>query len=155
MKLTQVEVTNFGCVRHVKVALGPGLNVLYGPNDLGKSTLTRAIRAALLLPHSSAEAKTFAPWDSDEDSVVKVTLGMPDGRFLQVEKRFGGSGASLLRESKDGHIFNAPYKKGREVDAELREKLAWGVASPATKGVGIGLSPPPWIFHSTSPLARS
>lgn len=146
MKITRVEVENFGCLLRGRVDLGPGLNILYGPNDLGKSTLIRAIRAALLLPHTSSEGKKFAPWESDEDPVVKVTLGLPSGRFWQVEKRFANPGASLLRESNDGVTFNSPFKKAREVDAELREKLAWGVASPATKGIKRGL---PVSFLST------
>ena len=36
----------------------PGLNVLYGPNDLGKSTLAAAIRAALLVPPSGSPKQT-------------------------------------------------------------------------------------------------
>ena len=36
-----------------------GLNVLHGPNELGKSTLVTAIRAALLLQDSASAAGSF------------------------------------------------------------------------------------------------
>src|SRR5690554_471172 len=134
MKLLRIEVENFACIRMAAVDLGPGLNVLFGPNDLGKSTLARAIRAALLIPHTSSIANEFIEWDSGENPSVKLTLELPDRRFWRVEKRFGSSGgSSILRESSDGETFS-PYKKAREVDDEIRTKLAWGIASPASKG---------------------
>ncbi len=139
MKLRRLKVTHFGCVESATVELGPGLNVLYGPNDLGKSTLARAIRAALLIQHSSSAANEYAPWHSGEAPLVEVELELPDRRFWRLEKRFATSGgASVLRESTDGNTFS-PLKKGREVDDEVREKLSWGIAGPATKGAPRGL----------------
>ena len=54
MKIRRLVVTDFAAIREVDIEFGPGLNVLYGPNDLGKSTLADAIRLALLLPHTSS-----------------------------------------------------------------------------------------------------
>ncbi len=48
MRLLALEAEHFGCVRRASLRLGPGLNVLHGPNDLGKSTLAEAVRAALI-----------------------------------------------------------------------------------------------------------
>ncbi|MBB88495.1 MAG: hypothetical protein CMP06_14550 [Xanthomonadales bacterium] len=139
MRLSRVEVEHFGCIRRAVVEFGPGLNVLFGPNDLGKSTLARSIRAALLLPHTSSAAQDFVEWDSDENPRVKLTLELPDRRTWRIEKRFGSSGgSSILRESTDGQTFS-PYKKAREVDEELRTMLGWGIASPASKGAPRGL----------------
>lgn len=139
MKLLRVDVEHFGCIRRASVELGPGLNVLYGPNDLGKSTLARAIRAALLIQHTSSAATEFVEWDSDESPSVKLTLELPDRRVWRVEKRFGANGgSSVLRESTDGKTFS-PYKKAREVDDEIRTQLGWGIASPASKGAPRGL----------------
>ncbi len=140
MRLIRVDVAHFGCIRRASVELGPGLNVLYGPNDLGKSTFGRAIRAGLLLPHTSAQASDFVEWDSDEKPVVKLTLQLPSGRFWRIEKRFGGGsgGSSLLYESSDRQTFSV-LKKGREVDEEIRTTLQWGIASPASKGAPRGL----------------
>lgn len=139
MKLLRVDIEHFACIRKASVEFGPGLNVLYGPNDLGKSTLARAVRAALLVQHTSSVGNQFIEWDSDENPSVKVTLELPDRRIWRVEKRFGSSGNSaVLRESTDGATFS-PYKKAREVDDEVRTRLGWGIASPATKGAPKGL----------------
>ncbi|MFT5126613.1 MAG: putative ATP-dependent endonuclease of OLD family [Rhodothermales bacterium] len=52
MRLVSLNVENFKGVNSASLELGPGLNILYGPNELGKSTLAEAIRAILLLPPS-------------------------------------------------------------------------------------------------------
>ena len=39
MKILRLRVTDFAAIREADIDLGRGLNVLYGPNDLGKSTL--------------------------------------------------------------------------------------------------------------------
>ena len=36
MKLRKLRIASFAAIRDLEVELGPGLNVLYGPNDLGK-----------------------------------------------------------------------------------------------------------------------
>ena len=41
---------SFGAIGNVDVEFGPGPNVLYGPNDLGKSALGKAIRLGLPFP---------------------------------------------------------------------------------------------------------
>lgn len=145
MKLLRIEVQHFGCIRSASVELGPGLNLLYGPNDLGKSTLARAVRAAFLLPHSSSAASEFAPWDSGESPEVAVTFQTESQRFYRVHKRFGDKGASFLEESKDGLTFHTE-KKAREVDGRLRELLRWGIRSPGGQAAPRGL---PESFLST------
>lgn len=53
MRLHRLRIVSFAAIGNVDVEFGPGLNVLYGPNDLGKSTVVAAIRLGLLLPHTS------------------------------------------------------------------------------------------------------
>jgi recombinational DNA repair ATPase RecF len=55
MKLVSVRVEHFRCIRTAKIEFAGGLNVLHGPNALGKSSLAHALRAALLL-HTAAKA---------------------------------------------------------------------------------------------------
>ena len=62
MKLQCLRVSNLAAIRDTEIEFGPGLNVFYGPNDLGKSTLVDAIRLALLLPQTSAYCDQFISW---------------------------------------------------------------------------------------------
>lgn len=133
LRLIALEVQNFGCVRASKIEFAPGLNVLFGPNDLGKSTLIAAIRSVLLLPHSSTAASGFAPWR--EDAVPEVSLTLEAERYYRVTKRFasGSRGSSVLDTSKDG-VSWTPEARSRQVDDELRKALRLGLPGPGGRG---------------------
>ena len=151
MRLLRLQVADFGAIERADVALGPGLNVLHGPNDLGKSTLAAALRAVLLLPHASSAAARFAPWGSGR--IPSVTLSFEaEGRVWRVTKTWsrGSGGSSLLEYSNDGVSF-APEEKGRGVDGKLRDLLGWGIAGPGGKGGKHGL---PSSFLATVLLAE-
>ena len=150
MKIRSIEVWDFGRIQHASVALGEGLNVFFGPNDLGKTTIVRALRAALLLPHGSTYSNQFMPWDRDASPRVVVTFRGDDDRIWRVDKTFGRgrAGASRLEVSTDGNTFSVEAK-GRQVDGELRERLGWGIASPGGKNAPRGL---PESFLATALL---
>ena len=46
----------------VSLAFAPGLNVIVGPNEAGKSSLARAIRAAFFERHRSTQVEDLRPW---------------------------------------------------------------------------------------------
>ncbi len=74
MRFERLVVEAFQAIQHAEIDFGPGLNVLYGPNDLGKSTLAAAIRAALLVPPTSSDAAQFIPWYADSTPRVSLTF---------------------------------------------------------------------------------
>ena len=129
MKLHRLQVKNFAAVREVDIEFGPGLNVLYGPNDLGKSTLVEAIRLTLLLPHASTSCEPFVGWTGGRDPVVDLIFETEPQRIWRVRKEFGKGGSSLLQESKNGRDFD-DEERGRKVDGRLREILRWGIPEP-------------------------
>lgn len=135
MRLVRISVENFRAVRQAAIDFAPGLNVLYGPNDLGKSTIAMATRAALLTPPSSSEAGTYASWFTAENPRVQLTFADNEGRYYMVKKTFGTSSASSaeLLYSKDGKAFT-PDCRGRQVEEKLRTMLAWGIPAPGGRG---------------------
>lgn len=138
MRIVALEVHRFACVKHASVEFARGLNLLHGPNDVGKSTLVQAMRAALLLPHSSSVYKEFVPWqEPDATPEVGLTFEILENdrpRYYRVRKRFGQS--AHLDWSNDGKSFSDDTRKAREVDERLRALLQWGV--PAA-GSGRGM----------------
>jgi hypothetical protein len=141
MRLLSLRVRSFGCVEEASLELGPGLNVLYGPNDLGKSTLAHAIRAALLLPSGHQKAQELRPWHRDATPEVRLEFSAPDEpgsaappRTWRVLKRFGSKGGQAeLEWSNDGESFSLE-QKGAGVDTRLRQLLGWGVAEARARG---------------------
>lgn len=68
--------------------LSPGLNILAGPNEAGKSTLVRAIRAAFFERHRSNAAEHLRPHG---DSAAAPTIELDfllDGQAGQLRKTF-------------------------------------------------------------------
>ncbi len=133
MKVLDLRVRRFGCVKSAHVTLSPGLNVLHGPNDLGKSTLVNALRAALLLPPTSSACESFLSWHTKEPPEVTVVFATEPGRFHRVTKVFGQGAKAFLEYGKDDRDF-ATDARGRQVEEKLRTLLRWGVPSPGGRG---------------------
>jgi len=152
MRLLRLQVEHFGCVRSAALEFGPGLNVLYGPNDLGKSSLAAAIRAVLLMQHSSRYHEPYVEWQSDEAPRVELTFETEPRRIWRVSKSFGtgAKGASLFESSRDGETFTTEAK-GRQVDGMLRDLLKWGIPGPGGRGAPKG---EPESFLTTVLLAQ-
>src|ERR1700747_2670493 len=138
MRLHRLHIQSVAAIENLDVEFGPGLNVLYGPNDLGKSTAVSAIRLGLLLPHNSTHCEPYMGWTRGDDPVVEITFETEAQRIWRVRKQFGRSGSSLLQESRDGQDFD-DVERGRKVDAKLREILRWGIPEPGGAGGAKGL----------------
>lgn len=134
MRLTKLTVQSFKAIKRAEIEFGRALNVVYGPNDLGKSTIAVAIRAALLVAPSSTEATSFSSWFGGDSPKVELTFTDADERYWKVRKVFGSSSASSaeLLFSKDGASFTQDCK-ARQVEEKLREMLQWGVPGPGGK----------------------
>jgi hypothetical protein len=141
MKIRRLRVTDFGTIREADIEFGPGLNVLYGPNDLGKSTLGDAIRLALLLPHTSSYIEDYVPWTGGQNPVVEMTFETEAQRIWRVRKEFRKGGTAILQESKNGVDFDE-VERARSVDAKLREILCWGMPEPGGTGGGTAVELP-------------
>ena len=134
MRLTKLLVDAFKVIKRAEIDFGPGLNILYGPNDLGKSTIAAAVRAALLVPPNSAEAQNFTSWLGSDSPRVELTLVDDDGHFWRVKKTFGTASPSSaeLLHSKDSITFTQDCK-ARQVEEKLRTMLGWGIPAPGGK----------------------
>src|SRR6202166_350458 len=149
MRLHRLTINSFAAIGNVDVEFGPGLNVLYGPNDLGKSTVVAAIRLGLLLPHTSTHCDQYVGWTGGEDPTVEMTFETEAQRIWRVRKQFGKGGSSLLQESRNGKDFD-DLERGRKVDGKIREILRWGIPEPGGSGGGKGL---PASFLATALLS--
>jgi DNA repair exonuclease SbcCD ATPase subunit len=107
--IDRVEIRNFQALESVDVVLGT-LTVFVGPNDLGKSALFRAIRAA-------AEARSGNDFVTFGKQAASVTLHV-DGHSLRWEK-----GERVNRYYFDGTLFD---RVGSSIPPDLEEFLALG-----------------------------
>ena len=150
MKLWSLSVEHFRGIRKARVDFGAGLNVLHGPNDLGKSSLAAGIRAALLLQVSSKESEQFVNWHGTGDPQVELVFESEPQRIWRVRKTFGSHPQAFLDESRDGVDFHVEARS-RDVDGRLSDILRWGLAPPGGKGRPKGM---PVTFLSSALLAE-
>ena len=139
MWIKRLQVTDWAGIADAAIDLEPGLNVLHGPNELGKSSLVNAIRAALLLQSTSAAAAPLRDWHADAPPRVALTFEQEAQRVWRVRKSFGSSGHAYLELSRDGSEFTQEGK-GREVDGTLRRILRWGLKGPGLPGGKHGMA---------------
>jgi exonuclease SbcC len=94
--VTRVRVHPFGCFADRTLDLAPGLNVVLGPNEAGKSTLFKALRHALLVrtrlkkPELAKYLAPYLPAGGGDFIRVELDLLSPEGRF-HLQKRWGSS----------------------------------------------------------------
>jgi hypothetical protein len=101
--------------------LEPGLNIISGPNEAGKSTLVRAIRAAFFERHRSTAVEDLRPWgDSAASPTIDLdfTLGGQPGTL---SKTFFGKKRCHL--SVGGHSWD-----GVEAEDHLAQLLGFSFA---------------------------
>ena len=130
MRLLRLEVENFRGVRSAKLDFGPGVNVLHGPNELGKSTLAEAVRAALLTKPSSTQADAYLRWDRAVPTRVALTFEV-GGDVWRVTKRFSSPSSALLERqvgAAGGQVAHDRAGRKRRRQAARASELGHGPA---------------------------
>lgn len=94
MWISEVVLKNFGKLKEKKIFLSEGINLIYGENESGKSTLFTGIKAVLFgLSRGrgkAAKADTFRqyePWDEGHYYAGQMRFCC-DGKRFQLERRF-------------------------------------------------------------------
>ena len=89
MRIERIRVGAFGRLRDLDTGPGPlpGLVVVLGPNEAGKTTLFHFLTSILYGFHpASREGNPYAPWDGSEPTGA-VTLRLDGGTRIEVERR--------------------------------------------------------------------
>ena len=124
MILRSLRVSHLRCFRN-PITVGPfgeGANILFGPNEAGKSTLMEAAAVALFDRHGTTgrEVDSFQPWGTSLSPEVTVEFE-EDGTCYRLEKTFLAAHRSLLSERIDAQY--QPVHEGDTADNSVREML--------------------------------
>ncbi len=124
MILRSIQLEGWRCFAS-ETQVGPfadGLNVIHGPNGIGKSTLMMALVRGLFDSHGvgSADIKNLRPWGRSLNPKVVIEFDEADTGY-RLEKQFIGSTSSRLSRKEGGRFV--PLAEGREADDRAREIL--------------------------------
>jgi DNA repair exonuclease SbcCD ATPase subunit len=121
MRITRLQLRDFGRHRDLDIALAPGFTIIRGPNEAGKSTIQRGLELALFRKPTAATAELEAlrSWGAGEDGrswtriefVVDDEAGPNGDRASRgvLEKEFRGQRGRVSLEL-DGHAHTDPAK---------------------------------------------
>lgn len=105
IRIKKINIVSFGGLKNVSFELNDGLNVIYGYNEAGKSTLQAFIK--IMLYGISRKKKTdllgerlrYMPWDGDSMS-GSLTVEY-EGRDIEIFRKFGKTAAGDKIEVTD------------------------------------------------------
>ncbi len=125
MRIEAVKAAAFGPFSGEVLELAPGMNVIYGPNESGKSSWHAAIYSALCgmkktRGQPSREDRAFAgrhrPWRGTTWQVNAV-IALDDGRTIEIQQGLGSGGRSVARDRSTKKPLAADIVRAGAVDA--------------------------------------
>lgn len=123
MKIRSIELRNFRkFVGSVRVdGIGDGVNILFGPNEYGKSTLLEAINGVIFEKATAQAERTRAFRHFANGTVPEVELAFDLNRTRwTVHKRFSGQSGRVVLTDANGRRFD-----GDAAETELQKLLGF------------------------------
>ncbi|MGB4044011.1 MAG: AAA family ATPase [Thermacetogeniaceae bacterium] len=109
--IKKIIIDNFQSHEHTEIEFGPGLNVIVGPSDYGKSAVVRALRWVLYNePRGSSFIRAGA-------KVCKVTIELNNGTLITRLRSTTGKNQYLLRKADGEELVFEGF--GNEIPAEI------------------------------------
>jgi DNA repair exonuclease SbcCD ATPase subunit len=100
VRIRRLQVKDLRRYRELDIDLAPGVTVIRGPNEAGKSTIQRAIELALTrrVTSNAGDLEALRPWDAAADAEARPVIAIEfeqeeeDGRIATgtLEKAFAG-----------------------------------------------------------------
>jgi DNA repair exonuclease SbcCD ATPase subunit len=120
MRLLKLKLQNWRAVEAREIEFSPGVTLIEGPNEIGKSTIIEAIQSLFTVMDSSSKAdiKAIQPVGRDVGSTVEVEAEIGDYRFIYA-KTYNRNKQTELR-------VLAPHKQqytGREAHERVEQML--------------------------------
>lgn len=127
MRLTELHLEGFGCLVNRRFRFAPGLNLVAGPNDAGKSTLQQAIVAMLYglhaeptgTPEEHALLLALRPWDEGMFYSGSLTYMLDNGQAFRLLRRFLPKPDTLLQTHPEGVDVSGRFRSGPEGQVSL------------------------------------
>lgn len=133
MKINKLKINSYGKLKEKEIDLKPGINIVYGKNEAGKSTLLNFIVDSVYGISKNKNGKEYSnyerymPW-SGEDFSGKIEYELDNGNKYEVFRDFKKKNPKIFNENKEeiSKEFNIDKTKGNEffyeqtkVDEEL------------------------------------
>jgi DNA repair exonuclease SbcCD ATPase subunit len=127
VRIERVEVAGFGCLVGREFEFAPGLNVICGPNEAGKSTLLQAVLAllyGLLNTRGRRSGPTvreqYQPWQGGRYAGA-ISLVLDAGEKYTIERGFDSQRTTIYRNPGATDITQE-YAQGRHGQVDFADR---------------------------------
>jgi hypothetical protein len=129
MRIARIDLPGFGCLKDFGTELSPGLNVFYGENEAGKSTLQAAIAALIYgfydneraLKHETERHDRFRPWAGGAYR-GSLEYEVTNGDRFEVRRDFAEDVATQLIDTTTGLDIAPQFGRRRHGNVPFARK---------------------------------
>ena len=102
MYIDRIKLRNWRRIESLDLSFQPGINLVYGPNETGKSTIIEAIRMGLSGNPAGGgkEYRQLIPWGSTAKASVELDIQATDNTLYRIYKSFPKGEARLTIPAK-------------------------------------------------------
>jgi DNA repair protein SbcC/Rad50 len=136
MKITKIKIDRFAGIHNYEASFGGNLNVIFGPNEIGKSTLMKAIKFGLFISPDITNQQLasnfgfvlddFLPKSGGDRIDVQIEF-FANGVEYKLRKTYGRTVATKFSEL---HFGNTQLNDHKSVQSELNIVLGISGATP-------------------------
>ena len=116
MRIRRLQVRDLRRYRELDIDLAPGVTVVRGPNEAGKSTIQRAIELAITrrVTSGAADLESLRPWDAEPDARTWIAIEFEqeeeEGRKATgtLQKTFAGQRGTVDLQYDGGAAITDP-----------------------------------------------
>lgn len=116
MKITELQINNFGKLHQKRIQPQPGLNIVYGDNESGKSTLHQFI-TGMMFGMEKQRGKSgkndsyqqYEPWNSSSFYTGSMRFEVDGKKFLIERNFYHKEKTATLRNEQDGEELSVSH----------------------------------------------
>ena len=138
LKINNLKINGFGKLENKEINLSENINLIYGKNEAGKTTLLKFISGMFYGISKNKNKKEipdyekYKPWKAEEYS-GKIEYVLDNKETFEVFRDFNKKNPKIYKNSEDiSNEFNINKTKGNEFFYEHHWEIALASATPAT-----------------------
>lgn len=121
MKINRLKINSYGKVQNKEINLNEKINIIYGENESGKSTIFKFILNSLYGTSKNKKGKNisdyeqYKPWSTEEFS-GKLEYELDNGEKFEIYREFSKKNPKIFNENSEdiSKQFNIDKNKGNE-----------------------------------------
>ena len=148
MKINKIKINSYGKLKNKEINLENNLNIIYGKNESGKSTLLKFILNIFYGASKNKKGRDisdfekYKPWDSEEYS-GKLTYELDNKNTYEIYREFNKKNPNIFNEKGEDILkeFNIDKNKGSEFfyeQTQINEEMFLATSVAMQQEVKIG-----------------